>query len=48
MKGAELRGLGDVVEALLALLRLSRDSECGCHHRRDLLNKMFPFRRRRH
>ena len=43
MKMGEMRGLGDLVEALLGLLGIVSHSECNCQHRRELLNKMFPF-----
>jgi hypothetical protein len=38
-----MRGLGDLVELLAGLLGAKPDPECGCQHRRELLNKMFPF-----
>lgn len=47
MKSAEIRGFGDIVEAVLGFLGFASYSDCGCQHRRELLNKMFPFRFRR-
>jgi len=43
MKIGEMRGLGDLVEALLGFLRIVSHNECDCQHRREQLNKMFPF-----
>jgi hypothetical protein len=42
-----MRGLGDLVEWLLGPIVRARAGACGCQHRRELLNKMFPFRFRR-
>jgi hypothetical protein len=35
-------GLGDLIAALTRGLGFAPAAGCGCEHRRDLLNKMFP------
>ncbi|MFF5014772.1 hypothetical protein [Streptomyces sp. NPDC001165] len=40
-----MTGLGDVFALAARVLGIEPGPGCGCHHRRDLLNKMFPFPR---
>lgn len=40
-----MTGLGDVVALAARALGIEPGPGCGCRHRRDLLNKMFPFPR---
>jgi hypothetical protein len=40
-----MRGLGDLIAALTRGLGFAPAAGCGCEHRRDLLNKMFPWPR---
>ncbi|SFC89015.1 hypothetical protein [Streptomyces aidingensis] len=39
-------GLGDLIALVTGTLGAAPGDRCGCAHRRDLLNKMFPLPRR--
>lgn len=41
-----MTGLGDLIGSLTGRLGFAARRDCGCAHRRELLNKMFPFPRR--
>jgi len=50
---AESKGLGDTIEKILSatgvkdLVKLTIGDDCGCEERKEKLNKLVPYDRRR-
>jgi hypothetical protein len=37
------RGLGDIVAKVASFFGFKKKRDCGCGHRQDVLNDLFPF-----